>query len=523
MVTRKQTDLSSAGDKKPLFARRVGFRGTCCVIHGALHQFENLKSTSTASSRTFAARTQDGPRVIMIVRSTLFAVVLHVLASLQVVRAFNFTFLTIPAQCEELSIAISGGTPPYRLLIVPIGQVLSGPEIRTIIDRNITGTTDSFIFNYPAASRFVAMMSDANGIGTGGTSAIIATPFHQSNAVQPTLVGVLAPQGQPVGPVSVYNIVIGGQSSAFNIPSGATGINWTANVRTNTTIMFVAGDSRGPGTGGSSELLTVGPGSSDCINASSPSSTQQPPAGGINTAGGTTTPTSTPSSGGGSGNTGAIIGGVIGGVAGIVIILLVLLFFYRRHKHHQNTGTRPMKPDLIDPSEDRQQAGEERPGLYEPEPFIMPPPDIETSSHHSLYTAQDAGGRPSMSHTGTVPGGHARAPSRLSVTTASELGGIPPSSQGTRKSGMPPTSFRPVNFIQHDDAGEVEPDSQEPETIELPPAYTDFRGKATEASGSGAGGAGGGSGSGGSTTTEPPVASTTEPAATSSSAAGAAS
>lgn len=88
-------------------------------------------------------------------RSVLLAVALHALASFDLVQAFNFTFLTIPAQCEDLSIAISGGTPPYRLLIVPIGTLLTPPEIRTIVDRNITGTTDTFTFNYPAASQFV--------------------------------------------------------------------------------------------------------------------------------------------------------------------------------------------------------------------------------------------------------------------------------------------------------------------------------------------------------------------------------
>ncbi|CAE6533378.1 unnamed protein product [Rhizoctonia solani] len=463
----------------------------------------------------------------MIVRNKIFAAALHVLV-LQAAQAFNFTFLTIPAQCEELSLSISGGVAPYRLLIIPIGQLLTPPEIRTIVDRNITGTTDSFIFNYPAASRFVAIMSDATGFGTGGTSAIVAvggtgtkSDCLQSSASAPQFYLYLdppqltqcgsaniswgpGPGGQPVGRVSLYNIVIGGQSSAFNIASGATEVDWTVNIRTNTTIMFVAGDSRGPGTGGSTELLTIGSGSSSCIDSSSPSSTQQPPAGGINTAGGST-PTSTPSSGGGSSNIGAIVGGVIGGVAGIVIILLVLLFFYRRHKHHKNSGTRPMKPDLIDPSEDRQHTGEERAGLYEPDPFIMPPPeiDLETSSRHSVYTAHDGGApRPSMSN--TAPGGHARAPSRLSVTSASEFGGVPPSSQGTRKSGMPPTAFRAVNFIQHDDAGEATtPDAQVPETIELPPAYTDFRSKQTEASGSGAGASGTGE------TTEPPA--TTRP------------
>ncbi|QRW04965.1 SKG6 domain protein [Ceratobasidium sp. AG-Ba] len=264
----------------------------------------------------------------MHMRRALLVATFHLLATLDLARAFNFTFLTIPAQCEELSIAISGGTPPYRLLIIPIGTLLTPPEIRTIVDRNITATSDSFVFNYPAASQFVAMMSDATGIGTGGTSAIIAvgggtkTDCLPSSASAPKFYLYLDPatptqcgsmnvswSANAVPPVSVYTLVIGGQSGALAIPDGASSIEWTTNIRVNTTFMFVAGDSRGAGTGGSSELLTVGPGSSACINANSPSSTQRPPAGGINTAGGVSTPTSVPSSGSGSStNVGAIVG-----------------------------------------------------------------------------------------------------------------------------------------------------------------------------------------------------------------------
>jgi hypothetical protein len=43
----------------------------------------------------------------------------------------------------------------------------------------------------------------------------------------------------------------------------------------------------------------------------------------------------------------------------------------------------------------------------------------------------------------------------------------------SRKSPMPP-SLRPVNIIQHDDAGTVA-DDNEAETVELPPAYTNIR------------------------------------------------
>ncbi|KAG9095981.1 hypothetical protein FRC07_011005 [Ceratobasidium sp. 392] len=423
----------------------------------------------------------------MHVRSALLIAAFHLLASLDIARAFNFTFQTIPAQCEELSIAISGGTPPYRLLIVPIGSLLTPPEIRTIVDRNITGTSDSFTFNYPAASQFVAMMSDATGIGTGGTSAIIAvgggtkSDCLPSSASAPQFYLYLDPETPTqcgsmnvswgsgfVPPVSVYAMVIGGQST---------------------------GDARGPGTGGSSSLLTVGPGSSACINANSPSSTQRPPAGGINTAVGVTPTAPASNSGGGSTNVGAIVGGVIGGVAGLIIVFLVLLFFYRRRKHHRNAGTRPMKPDLIDPSEERPAAQEGRgelPRFYEPEPFIMPDAlsNPETSSRHSLHSTHD--GQPPHTSMTTASGlpGHGRAPSRLSVTTMSEAGGPgPASSSGRSKSGIPPSAFRPVNFIQHEDAGDVAAADQDPETVELPPAYTDLksRGAGTSSGGAGAG------------------------------------
>lgn len=154
-----------------------------------------------------------------------------------------------------------------------------------------------------------------------------------------------------------------------------------------------------------------------------------------------------------------------------------------------------MKPDLIDPSEEQPAAPREDrgelPRFYEPEPFIMPDAfsDPDSSSRHSLHSTHD--GQPprtSMTTASGVPGAGMRAASRLSVTTMSEAGGPgPASSSGARKTGLPPSAFRPVNFIQHDDGGEVDPNTQEAETVELPPAYTDVRGRAAAASGEGAG------------------------------------
>lgn len=166
------------------------------------------------------------------------------------------------------------------------------------------------------------------------------------------------------------------------------------------------------------------------------------------------------------------------------MLLLVLLFFHRRRKHHRNSGTRPVKPDLIDPSEERPAAPREDrgelPRFYEPEPFILPDAfsNPETSSRHSLHSTHEGHPpRTSMTTASGAPPAHGRAPSRLSVTTMSELGGPGPASSTSRKTGMAPSAFRPVNFIQHDDGGEADPSGQEPETVELPPAYTDVRSK----------------------------------------------
>jgi len=83
-------------------------------------------------------------------------------------------------------------------------------------------------------------------------------------------------------------VIPGGES--FSIPVGTitnatdmgTGFQWTPAVRAGATLIVVAGDDRGLGTGGSG-LYSVSAGlypNSSCITNTSPSSTAGPPAGG---------------------------------------------------------------------------------------------------------------------------------------------------------------------------------------------------------------------------------------------------
>jgi hypothetical protein len=63
----------------------------------------------------------------------------------------------------------------------------------------------------------------------------------------------------------------------------------------------------------------------------------------------------------------------------------------------------------------------------------------------------------------------------------------PDASGSTRKSAAGPSMLRPINIVQHDDAGPPEEAAhgEESETIELPPAYTNIKKPAGTPRGSG--------------------------------------
>ena len=182
-------------------------------------------------------------------------------------------------------------------------------------------------------------MSDATGVGTGGTSVPITVLDGPTNCLAtsavapqfyfyldgpyPTQCGTMPiawDSTKTQGGVRITALVPGGESITIPAPQGSSNVNWTTNVREGTDFLIAMGDSRGFGVGGSSEMFTVRSGSSGCINSSSPSSTAAPAAGGIyatGSGGGTVTGapggTGVPNGSTGSGkksNIGAIIGGV---------------------------------------------------------------------------------------------------------------------------------------------------------------------------------------------------------------------
>ncbi|KAI6019848.1 hypothetical protein F5J12DRAFT_813617 [Pisolithus orientalis] len=432
-----------------------------------------------------------------------------------VVSGFSFTFTSEPQQCANLSLSITGaGTPPYSVLIIPYGPspLPNNVEARTIVYEQFPGNSSSVSFQlkYPSTSQFVTVVSDSSGFGTGGTS-VAATVMSSSDSscynatenVSPDFPFNIVPSNQVVqcspsrlwwdpsqvqGTVSFQGVIPGGQS--FAIPAGTlsqvadegTGFNWTASVRAGTTLILVAGDGRGLGSGGSG-LYNVAAGlypDSSCLSNSSPSSTAGPPAGG-------SYPTDvsgdqTPGNSSHSSNVGAIVGGVVGGLVFAALLVLAGLYIIRRKTSSSN---KEQPVDLLhgDPDDSDQAPPPDLPE-YRPEPFLATEPTEASSS----YQPDDTG---RLSVAGSRYGALSDRP--LSTMSLSEMqsarSGTPdrdmrhvsgPSASmvtSSRKSPQP-RQLRPVNIIQHEDAGPSEVDS---ETIELPPAYTNINRKTTQA------------------------------------------
>ena len=141
-------------------------------------------------------------------------------------------------------------------------------------------------------------------------------------------------------------------------------------------------------------------------------------------------------------------------MVGAVILLIstgsAAFWFARRRSYSALSQRRPV--NVLEDDEDENEEGRELPQHYVLEPYLVPDPTIggmsEATSTHDI---------PLSMSTITADVQRLQAPMTPMMTT--------------HKSAAPP-QLRPVNIIQHEDAGHSEGllDAK-PETIELPPAY----------------------------------------------------
>jgi len=151
-----------------------------------------------------------------------------------------------------------------------------------------------------------------------------------------------------------------------------------------------------------------------------------------------------------------VVGGAVGGIVFLLAGSLVAFFLLRRRPYSSISKERPV--NVLQDDEDGNGSHPDLPQYYTPDPFLVRDPTIGGTSE-----AASTHERPlSMS---TTDIGRPQTPITTATTTTT-----------TRKSAAPP-QLRSVNIFQHDDAGPSENSTgdSEPETIELPPAYTNIR------------------------------------------------
>lgn len=163
-------------------------------------------------------------------------------------------------------------------------------------------------------------------------------------------------------------------------------------------------------------------------------------------------------------------------MGGVVALIAVLLLFYFLRKRQRERARHREKPlNIIDQDEDGDDSEpndhrrNDLPQFYQPEPFTVPDPTIAGST---ADTDSISGSRRPLSD-GTMTTSWYTSQRPGTPDGSAVLG----AGTATSRKGAPPRMMRPVNIIQHDDAGPSyppppPPGEDEAETIELPPAYT---------------------------------------------------
>ncbi|KAK2459885.1 hypothetical protein APHAL10511_008085 [Amanita phalloides] len=247
--------------------------------------------------------------------------------------------------------------PPYNVLVIPYGPspLSSNVEVRSIIDVSFKGnSTFEFPINYPANSKFVVVVSDATGFGSGGTSAAMhvmnsndASCFDPTKQASTLFSYYVSPdtlrqcqqariwwkkadvQGRPV----FHGVIPGGQSFSIapsnvtHIPGMGHGFSWTPPIRSGTFVFIIGGDNRGIASAGSTPHIVRYNKDNRCLDDASPSSNAGAPAGWNHHTG---IFNSKKSAWSGRVTVGLVIGGMMGGVTPIFIAALYYFIWRRR-------------------------------------------------------------------------------------------------------------------------------------------------------------------------------------------------
>ncbi|CAL1695615.1 unnamed protein product [Somion occarium] len=276
-----------------------------------------------------------------------------------------------------MTLRYHGGAAPYQLMLTP---VFGTPRVMNIPDSSFSNGKGSYQtpLDFPKGQKFLATMSDASGLGTGGTTDLLevgasvgnagcntADPgvdffFELNTALQQCRPFTFGNYVGAVQPVTITGVIPGGQAFVLNPPVGPTSYDWNADVAAGTGIIFILTDSKGR-KGGSSDVRVVGVSDDNsCLSTNSPTSASIVPSASTSqaasTSGGSAAPTSTNGSGSDNSSTsskkpsGAVIAGAAAaGLFALATIAVLVMFCLRRRRKnrygHQRFGSLDLTND----------------------------------------------------------------------------------------------------------------------------------------------------------------------------------
>ncbi|ETW87415.1 hypothetical protein HETIRDRAFT_431760 [Heterobasidion irregulare TC 32-1] len=360
---------------------------------------------------------------------------------------------------------LSGGSSPFQLLIMPIFGSQRVFEMPSSAFNNGKGSFKTQLA-LPKGQQFLITMFSNSVVGDISQLLTVGAPtgascnttdpgvefnYQLDSALQQCRTFLFDGYSSAVQPVKIIAMIPGGNATTLSPQKGLAQFEWTANVKSGTSMVFVMSDANGR-LGGVSDVRVVGAtNDATCLNSDSPSSTAQPvpsatsPAEAANTSPSTTTF---------SGTTIAAV--VAGGLVGTIAICSVVIFFvFRRRRRFRDDN----KGQFMEFQEHHDGSAPMNGGRLEPDPFVaaLPRP---TSTNYSP-------GAPSSSTNLISP--------LPSLTMGSPYSTVPP--VPTSKAAMIRAANernRPSRYLIHTDAADdIIPD--ESDIIELPPQYSESR------------------------------------------------
>ncbi|KAF9051960.1 hypothetical protein BJ165DRAFT_924503 [Panaeolus papilionaceus] len=297
------------------------------------------------------------PNPLLCSNSHVRFLLIFILSAVWIPLASAFSFVhDDPAHCSNITFHWTGGTPPFRLLIISPMQPIRNISIPdSAFNDNQGSFTTQLLF--AVHNRVMFTMSDATGITAGGLTKLLTVADSQNLGCNTTSPAPdfffslnkdlleckpyeFSRYDNATQPLTIQYFIPDGEFFQITAPIGDT-FSWRNNLTAGTEVIFGVKDARGRSGGTSEDKVVIASDDKTCLD---------------DDGGG----------GGSTNNAGAMAGGIIGGILGVFILLTLLWWFCRRRR----AKAREREKFSL---EDDEQPGTTRHSQLQPTPYTVEP------------------------------------------------------------------------------------------------------------------------------------------------------